>query len=187
MKVLGAALAVAASFNLAHAEPAEQTNYKYDALGRLVGVSTACETSNGVAVQIGYDAAGNRSRYRAAGGGITLLNRQNTTVSRLTSGNWRIQKVSGNPGSLDASAESTAPVSATARISGWSVSGSPNGLFGLSANPSASSFYDNLDYSIQIYSDGVAYIYEDGVHALNFPARSQARRRRSISIRRSLR
>lgn len=118
-----------------HAGRAEQTNYQHDALGRLVGSTTKCGTGGEIAVQIDYDAASNRSRYRVAGSGTMLINRQNTMPTLLGSGSWRLRKTGGTDGAFDASAESNSPVSVSAKINARSLSGVPNGFIALNANP----------------------------------------------------
>ncbi|HEX8526166.1 Ig-like domain-containing protein [Allosphingosinicella sp.] len=45
----------------------ETVTYSYDALGRLVGVSTSGGPNNGLTVGTGYDPAGNRSTYSVSG------------------------------------------------------------------------------------------------------------------------
>lgn len=47
----------------------ETVTYTYDALGRLVGVSTSGGPNNGQAVGTSYDPAGNRSNYSVSTGG----------------------------------------------------------------------------------------------------------------------
>jgi hypothetical protein len=53
------------------AQPAvtSTTQFTYDALGRLTGVSTSGGTNNGLSVLTGYDAAGNRTAYNVGTGG----------------------------------------------------------------------------------------------------------------------
>lgn len=169
MKALSAALMITAAVNPAHAGQAEQTDYRYDALGRLIGSTTTCGTGSNIAVQIDYDAASNRSRYHVASNGTMLINRQHTTLSPLGPGSWRLRKTGGIYGEFDASAESNLPVSASTKISARSLSGAPNGFIAFSASPSVDNTYTSLDYGLQIFWDGAAYIYEDGVHLLNFP------------------
>jgi hypothetical protein len=169
LKTLGALLLMLVVISPTHAGQAEQTNYQYDALGRLLGSTTTCGTGGEIAVQIDYDAASNRSRYRVSGNGTMLINRENTTLTPLGSGSWRLRKTGGTDGAFDTSAESNSPVSASAKISARSLSGAPNGFIAFSANPSATSSFTNLDFGMQIYWDGAAYIYEGGGHVLNFP------------------
>lgn len=46
---------------IAPAQASEVTTYTYDALGRLVAVTTSGEPNNGLAISTAYDPAGNRS------------------------------------------------------------------------------------------------------------------------------
>ena len=62
--------AAAGAFALgAAAQAGETTTFSYDALGRLVRVSTAGGPQNGRANALCYDAAGNRTQYRSSGTG----------------------------------------------------------------------------------------------------------------------
>lgn len=45
------------------------TTYTYDALGRLVGVSTTGDVNNGLSTTVAYDPAGNRTSYSTGVGG----------------------------------------------------------------------------------------------------------------------
>lgn len=49
------------------ASAAETTTYRYDALGRLVAVNVSGGANSGLANNIGYDAAGNRTQYVVEG------------------------------------------------------------------------------------------------------------------------
>lgn len=60
----GAALAAPAT-----AAGSETITYSYDALGRLIAVSTAGGPNDGTAVSTAYDPAGNRTSYGVAGAG----------------------------------------------------------------------------------------------------------------------
>ena len=65
MKKNGARLLLATS-SLALATVAQAgvtTTYTYDALGRLVAVSTSGDVNNGLGTSINYDSAGNRTSY----------------------------------------------------------------------------------------------------------------------------
>ena len=62
--IAGTALTVPAA-----APAAETVTYVYDALGRLVAVSTAGGPNDGLAVSTDYDPAGNRASYGVAGAG----------------------------------------------------------------------------------------------------------------------
>lgn len=62
-------LAASAAAIAAGAQASETTSYQYDALGRLVGVTSSGTVNNGVATSIGYDPAGNRASYSVGGAG----------------------------------------------------------------------------------------------------------------------
>lgn len=64
-------LAASAAAIAAGAQASETTTYRYDALGRLVAVTSSGSVNNGVATSIGYDPAGNRSTYSVGGAGGT--------------------------------------------------------------------------------------------------------------------
>lgn len=64
-----AALAAAAMAVPVAAEASDTVNYTYNALGRLVAVSTTDGPNDGTAVSTSYDPAGNRSNYTVAGTG----------------------------------------------------------------------------------------------------------------------
>ena len=64
-----ATLAAAALTLATQAVAGETVTYSYDALGRLVGTSTAGSVNNGLSVSTGYDPAGNRCHYSVAGAG----------------------------------------------------------------------------------------------------------------------
>ena len=68
-----AALAWAALGVPAAAAASETTTYDYDALGRLIGVSTAGGSNDGMTAGTTCDAAGNRSGYSASGAGASGL------------------------------------------------------------------------------------------------------------------
>jgi hypothetical protein len=72
----GAALTVPAA-----AAAAETVTYSYDALGRLVGVSTSSDPNDGMSVSTGYDPAGNRASYGVSGADSTST----ATASRTSS------------------------------------------------------------------------------------------------------
>jgi len=64
-----------AAFLLAGAGAAgadERITYSYDALGRLVGATNSGTANSGLATQIGYDPAGNRSNYTVTGIGALV-------------------------------------------------------------------------------------------------------------------
>jgi YD repeat-containing protein len=64
------ALPAAAILAVASAAAASETTaYSYDALGRLVAVSTAGGPNGGMGVSTGYDRVGNRSNYSVTGMG----------------------------------------------------------------------------------------------------------------------
>src|SRR4051812_28604292 len=48
-------------------QASDTVSYTYDALGRLVAVSTSGGVNNGISVATGYDPAGNRSSYNVSG------------------------------------------------------------------------------------------------------------------------
>lgn len=63
------ALAATALAVSAAATASETITYSYDALGRLVAVSTAGGPNDGTAASTLYDPAGNRTNYSVAGAG----------------------------------------------------------------------------------------------------------------------
>lgn len=65
--LLGSALVALTVGNAADAS--DTVTYTYDALGRLIAVSTSGGPNNGQAVSAGYDPAGNRSNYCLATAG----------------------------------------------------------------------------------------------------------------------
>ena len=65
--LLGGALAALTVGNAADAS--DTVTYSYDALGRLIAVSTSGGPNNGQAVSTGYDPAGNRANYCLATAG----------------------------------------------------------------------------------------------------------------------
>jgi YD repeat-containing protein len=72
----------AAALTLPAAGAASDTiSYTYDALGRLVAVSTDGGRNDGVAVSTGYDPAGNRSNYVLTGAGAAGLSSTSSSAS----------------------------------------------------------------------------------------------------------
>lgn len=65
--LLGTALCVLAAHGAAAAS--DTVTYTYDALGRLVAVTTSDGPNNGQAVSTSYDPAGNRSNHSLSGSG----------------------------------------------------------------------------------------------------------------------
>src|SRR5688572_7479957 len=63
--LLGSAIGVIAAHGKVLAS--DTVTYTYDALGRLVAVSTSGGPNNGQAVSTGYDPAGNRAAYCVTG------------------------------------------------------------------------------------------------------------------------
>ena len=61
-------VAVGASVVSAGSEASETVTYTYDALGRLVAVSTSGGPNDDVNVSTAYDPAGNRSNYSVTSG-----------------------------------------------------------------------------------------------------------------------
>lgn len=61
------ATAVAAFVCHGGAQASETTSYTYDALGRLIAVSTSGGPNNGLNIGTAYDPAGNRTNYSAGG------------------------------------------------------------------------------------------------------------------------
>jgi hypothetical protein len=60
-------LATSAAAVAVGVQASETTTYQYDALGRLVAVTSSGTVNNGIATSIGYDPAGNRSGYTVSG------------------------------------------------------------------------------------------------------------------------
>jgi RHS repeat-associated protein len=100
-------------------------------------------------------------------GTASLFNRAGMAVTSLGGGTWQIEKT-GTASGFNASAESTESYAGDFTLQAKSTGSAVNGLVGMNSDPSTDSGYTGLDYGLQFYHDGNAYIYESGNYQGNF-------------------
>ena len=168
----GLVLAALAFVSAAAAQPAEQTTYTYDALGRLVATENSGTVNTGVATSVTYDPAGNRSNYIVSGvssapppaptasGPVAIVNHSATTVTDLGGQTYQVLATSAG----------AAAVSSTALTGDFLLSvmrDYKNGdaiHYGLSTNPTAAT--DSSGMAVRIYSIGwTVYVYINDQYA----------------------
>jgi RHS repeat-associated protein len=94
-------------------------------------------------------------------GTASLFNRAGMAVTSLSGGTWQVEKT-GTASGFNASAESTESYAGDFTLQARSTGSAANGFVGMNADPAADNNYPGIDYSLQVYQDGNAYLYESG-------------------------
>jgi Ca2+-binding RTX toxin-like protein len=102
---------------------------------------------------------------------LALANRTGTTVTDKGAGVFELYKTGTS--NWATSATSAAALSGDFVLRGKSLLGTTNAFVGLDTDPAFNDSYTSLDYSVQIYTDGRGYIYEDGSFKKSFAINGQ--------------